>query len=582
MKSHKCFLMFVIVILLMSTMVVSADSNDESLELEKRFTEFVEVFNQRQLTNSELIDYREQFLNLSDDNKNLYVDYLDIMVLFNSGEFSEGFVLLELLLNEVDKTEDNLLYREILLKKREISWFFWDIKSMLSAGIELKEFAEENQNLSSLIKANYTLADVYYYFYDNENAIKLLDEAFALSFELDEPIGLANYYYFIGDMDFYSEEYDKALKNYILALEYAEKDDQYYITASLEKNILSRIAETYALLGATEEGLAVADKLINETDGTRSHELMFYYNAKGVIEKASGNFKDSITSFKQALEYHGKTQETPGAEPFSIAIKADLADAYFENANYKEAAELYVQVNDYYQYGDETSLEETASQLGEFESEHFGKQLSLAEQLQLSQEEAYKMQRRNLIISNFAVLLLIAVIGLVMIDVRIKKKSQKELFIQSITDHLTKVLNRGRIIEVFEEQLNDDSAVIMMDIDDFKTINDTYGHVVGDNVLKKIAEVTKESIRVQDHIGRYGGEEFLVVLEKCDLDTAKEIAERIRVNIESIEWTQENLVTTASIGVVLSKGNNTDEVLHDADMRMYDAKRKGKNCVVSV
>ena len=124
----------------------------------------------------------------------------------------------------------------------------------------------------------------------------------------------------------------------------------------------------------------------------------------------------------------------------------------------------------------------------------------------------------------------------------------------------------------------------MIDVDNFKTYNDRYGHLVGDQVLKSIARVLREGVRAVDLVARYGGEEFSVLLPKTQWEGARIVAERIRKSVEEVRVTVGNLVTnvTVSIGVAeLRPGVKTAESFVDsADQALYQAKAKGKNCVV--
>ncbi|GEM_PF-4150913 len=122
-------------------------------------------------------------------------------------------------------------------------------------------------------------------------------------------------------------------------------------------------------------------------------------------------------------------------------------------------------------------------------------------------------------------------------------------------------------------------SLIMLDIDDFKKINDTYGHEKGNEVLKRVAKVLSEEVRKdKDVVGRYGGEEFCVLLEDTEKDTALEIAERLRKGVEE-EFAQE-LGVTISAGVTTSKNSyNVKEIIETADKALYSSKREGKNRV---
>ncbi|WP_271629224.1 GGDEF domain-containing protein [Caldicellulosiruptor sp. DIB 104C] len=119
-------------------------------------------------------------------------------------------------------------------------------------------------------------------------------------------------------------------------------------------------------------------------------------------------------------------------------------------------------------------------------------------------------------------------------------------------------------------------AVIFLDIDDFKAYNDTFGRVAGDVMVQKTAEIIKNSIRTVDIAGRFGCEEFVIILPGTDEEGAVAVAERIRKAIENYPFPHRKV--TASIGITLAK--NTDSVeslLERADRALYQAKREGKN-----
>lgn len=151
------------------------------------------------------------------------------------------------------------------------------------------------------------------------------------------------------------------------------------------------------------------------------------------------------------------------------------------------------------------------------------------------------------------------------------------------TDALTGLANRRRIVEYLDATLSDvadgDAAlsVVLFDIDHFKAVNDRYGHDVGDEVLKRVAASAIEGLRSTDLIGRYGGEEFVIILPRTDADTALQIAERVRSRIEASRGGTQPKVTV-SLGVATTQGDDTGHViLKRADVALYAAKDAGRN-----
>jgi two-component system cell cycle response regulator len=120
----------------------------------------------------------------------------------------------------------------------------------------------------------------------------------------------------------------------------------------------------------------------------------------------------------------------------------------------------------------------------------------------------------------------------------------------------------------------------MIDIDHFKELNDTHGHIAGDSMLKWVASQLKSALRLGDEVGRFGGEEFLAVLPETDPDAALLVAERIRSRIA--DSSSDGISTTVSIGVSTlgQKHESTEQLIEDADRALYEAKRRGRNRVV--
>ena len=170
-------------------------------------------------------------------------------------------------------------------------------------------------------------------------------------------------------------------------------------------------------------------------------------------------------------------------------------------------------------------------------------------------------------------------------------KLYKDIETLAITDGLTAVSTRRYFLERFDEEIKRAQArkikmsFLMLDVDHFKTINDRHGHLTGDAVLKEIGVIIKENIREIDIAGRYGGEEFCVVLPDTDLEGARVVAERIRKAAEAriIKVYDTVLSITVSIGVSAypSDGDLPEELIDKADWSLYRAKSQGRNCVVA-
>ncbi len=162
---------------------------------------------------------------------------------------------------------------------------------------------------------------------------------------------------------------------------------------------------------------------------------------------------------------------------------------------------------------------------------------------------------------------------------------------QAVTDELTGLANHGRFQDLLGAEIEQvrryhhQVGLIMLDIDNFKSVNDTHGHQQGDVVLRRVARVVADSSREADYPARYGGEELAVILPHTDLEGAYAIAERIRTSVESLRIPrmdgQGMLNITASLGVAASNEGDKDGLIAQADAALYEAKRRGKNRTIT-
>lgn len=163
---------------------------------------------------------------------------------------------------------------------------------------------------------------------------------------------------------------------------------------------------------------------------------------------------------------------------------------------------------------------------------------------------------------------------------------KKRLELMAVTDGLTGLYNHRFIFERLEEEIAKVSrygrplSVIMLDIDNFKRVNDTFGHRVGDEVIQSVAHAIIANTRKSDVVGRYGGEEFLILLPETDLSAAKVVAEKIRSTVAQLRFETKELAITISAGVAQAQKDESYEALvNKADTNLYQAKRSGKNRV---
>jgi len=182
----------------------------------------------------------------------------------------------------------------------------------------------------------------------------------------------------------------------------------------------------------------------------------------------------------------------------------------------------------------------------------------------------------------------LAVLGVAMAGLQTLRRSQAALARLVTQDQLTNVMNARAFADRLGQELDRNRryprplALMYMDLDNFKVINDTHGHQTGDAVLRLVADAMRSSVRQADVVGRLGGDEFAVLMPETDSALADAAAKRLIVGLRNVFKGTPNV--TASIGVVSCTATDasTDDLLRRADQAMYDAKKSGKDRVVQV
>jgi len=170
-----------------------------------------------------------------------------------------------------------------------------------------------------------------------------------------------------------------------------------------------------------------------------------------------------------------------------------------------------------------------------------------------------------------------------MINSLIYGVSIKKLYRQVQIDALTGLFNRRCFNEkLYKMKSRGSTCLILIDIDNFKNINDTYGHLMGDQVLQQLAQILQNSTRKKDIIARWGGEEFAIILPETSIEDAYMIGNRIRTKVENYIFSYEEVICniTVSIGIAAantSKDIDPDQFLKITDEALYDAKKKKNN-----
>ncbi|KIX15342.1 diguanylate cyclase [Dethiosulfatarculus sandiegensis] len=177
----------------------------------------------------------------------------------------------------------------------------------------------------------------------------------------------------------------------------------------------------------------------------------------------------------------------------------------------------------------------------------------------------------------------------ILIDITSRKNLENKLRRRATTDFLTGASTRRHYINLVSREISrslrsgSPLCLIIMDVDHFKLVNDTYGHAAGDNVLKHLCDLCRSQLRVSDSLGRIGGEEFGILLVDCPLKKALQVAERLKELIADsvLLYSGEPISCTASFGVAQlnPSTDNLELLMKRADAALYEAKGKGRNLV---
>ena len=309
-------------------------------------------------------------------------------------------------------------------------------------------------------------------------------------------------------------------------------------------------------------------------------ELERYEEALESMNKASDLLKNYKNSDKKVVTTISKINV--------LYLKAEL---YFKLENYQQAYQAQEELMTFsLSLPEKSNIEEVEDLRMKYESEQADLQKKILEQRESVQalliaETQNNAENRQFLISMFAI------IALVLAWLLVKTISgQRKLLTASRTDSLTGVVNRrylmhkGSILFNQAQQTQQSFSILMIDVDDFKSINDNYGHQTGDMVLQTMTSLCQQIMRKDDIFGRFGGEEFIALLPESSNTDALEIAERVRVAIEQYDWSAiVNRSLSLSIGVasLTDESISFDQVLKKADDLLYVAKRQGKNTVCS-
>jgi diguanylate cyclase (GGDEF)-like protein len=272
-------------------------------------------------------------------------------------------------------------------------------------------------------------------------------------------------------------------------------------------------------------------------------------------------------SAKRAYKAALRTARVSGNRVQESKTMEQLAEVYRNLGNAEKAFDM---LHEQIALKREIFSEDSERRLREMQSIH---------QVQLVEAESRLLKSKNVELA--------AINDRLEMALREREQLQQELERMATIDELTGVLNRRRILAIgtdfvarFHAQ-GRPGVVLVVDIDNFKSINDNYGHPVGDEVLRRFTQSCQRVLRPTDFLGRLGGEEFCILLDRTDMEIAHRVAERVLASIRTtrVDDLMTDRIVTASIGMseVKTHHDTIATVLHDADLGLYEAKRTGRD-----
>jgi diguanylate cyclase (GGDEF)-like protein len=374
----------------------------------------------------------------------------------------------------------------------------------------------------------------------------------------------------VGNIYMFLKNYRQALKYFSESLQIAEQINDNHLLGT----VLGNIGEVYEEKEEYKESLDYYKKALDKVKelGNKHLEASLLkitgrlYIKKKNIEKAFENLKKA---YKLAKEI--------SSENLIYEIHKHYSEAYEVNGDYQKALEEY---KIFHKYEKEVLNEDlnvrTKNILIQFEVEKIQRIAENYKQHNIKLSKANKsLKERNQLKSML---------------VKKLRKQTRILEKQVNHDFLTGLYNRGYIEERLREEYErskrhkDSLSMALCDIDHFKEINDDFSHAVGDKVLEEISHIFKDNCRSIDIIGRYGGDEFILIFPKTNLTQSNIVCERVRYSVENYDWKSiaTGLKVTVSLGISDdSQADSPEQMFANSDARLYEAKNSGRNNIKS-
>ncbi|WP_448569323.1 diguanylate cyclase [Thalassotalea ganghwensis] len=597
------------------------------------FTQFTEQLEKLRSTNPReayffIQKFTEQAENLPLENRLIFYKLM-AEIYSDQSQFQQSKELATKALNEAKKlSHPNVVVAELYYAKGYAIENLGDYDKAIQnyeRGLEIAESVGDKKNIATGL---INLGAMYYQVEKFDRALIVFNDALNIASKTEDAELLGYVYSELGILYSYLYEEEKS-KNFF------QKSYEHYLKAGkiyYAYNSLFMIGQFHALNKNYEQAIAINKEIVEHASEIGNLELVasaYSGLAWSYILKEDSN-PEAAYHYMQIAEQYAQQSERHEA-PLTFGLnkafflfelkkydealdtasdleklinedeklvntwsKYDLlylkSEVYYKKESYQQAYNAQKQFLEFaFEIRDRSNYKEVEDLRMRYESEQADLQKQiLAEQEKVQsiklEDARYQQTSRHIIIAFSVVVILLLAWFLIKII-----RGQRQLLKLSHTDVLTGVVNRRRLMELGKfmysqaGESTDSLSVLMLDVDDFKAINDNYGHKAGDRVLKSIAELSNTLMRGSDEFGRFGGEEFIALLPDANLEQAVEVANRLCREISGHDWSalvQEKV--TVSIGVASydnDKHKDIDDIIKEADLLLYKAKSLGKNQV---
>jgi len=470
---------------------------------------------------------------------------------------------------ELSKSSRNDKKRaEFLNSLGEVSFRLTNYDQALEFYLKALKIREEIHDKKGISDSLNTVGNVYFQLKNYDKALDYYQQSLKIRMELKEEIPIAKSYNNIGNMYSTLKDFKKALKYYQDALDLYVKNDEKKLVSSVHNNIgiiYREKGDHKSALEHFKRSLKIAKEqdLLYNIANTSNEAARTYFEMK--------KYKEAESHLKTALA-QSKVLSARNVEQESYQIFADL---FYEQKDYKSAFEYYKKFSEL----NDSIYGELSGKIAEIQSRYISEQ---------KEKEAEIYRLKNVEMAKY-------IKDLQKANDIIKKKNRElteaymKLDLLARTDPLTRLSNRRDILDKIKyealkfERSGEKFVLVISDIDNFKTFNDNYGHDCGDFVLVNLANLMRSVLRKQDCLGRWGGEEFIFLMPKTELEGGAFVAEKIRKKIENetFYYRDIKLNITMTFGVnVFDAIMDIDYCINKADEALYQGKSKGKNCVI--